>query len=262
MSIKFGLLTNPANDILEEIKIIKKLGFDYVEVGVEFPGGSSEFLIDYKKKIKELIKKFNYPAIAHTAWWIDFGSLHEKIRKDWIEEGKLSIDAANALSIDKINFHFHSAGLRKKPYQREVLKNMIKSLREIVNYASSKKIIVFLENTPNKKLDVSIKDYKYVIDSVPKLKVHLDIGHAFVENGMKGIKEYIFTFKNKLEHIHIHDNHGEGDQHLPLDQGNIDFEQVAKWLKQANYERTMTFEVFTSKEDAKNSMLWFKKLIY
>lgn len=261
MTIKFGLLTNPANDISEEIKLIHRLGFDYVEIGIEFPGGSPEFLIDYRKKIRELLDRFNYPAIAHTAWWIDFGSFYEIIRKGWVEEAKLSIDAAKALDINKINFHFYSHGLGHRNYQKLILKNIVKSLKEIVNYANSKGITVFLENTPNKKFVADIKEYKFVIDGVHKLKVHLDVGHAFVENGMKRIKDYILTFKDKLEHIHIHDNHGEGDEHLPLGKGKINFEQVAKWLKQINYDKTITFEVFTSKEDAKGSMTKFKKLV-
>ncbi len=261
MSIKFGLLTNPANDMLEEIKSIHKLGFDYVEVGIEFPGGSPEFIIDYKKKIMELISKFSYPALGHTAWWLDFGSLNEKIRKGWIDEAKLCIDAAEALRLDKINFHFYSMGLTYKDYQKDVLRNITKSLRELVGYATTKNITVFLENTPNKRHIIGIKEYKSVIDSVPKLKVHLDIGHAFVENGMKGIRDYIFAFKDILEHVHIHDNHGEVDDHLPLGDGNIRFDQIVEWLKQINYDKTMTFEVFTNKNDARTSMMKFKKLI-
>ncbi len=260
MPIKFGLLTNPANDILEEIKTIHKLGFDYVEAGIEFPGGSPEFLIDYRKKIRELLNKFNHPALAHTAWWIDFGAVYEIIRRGWVEEAKLCIDAADALHIKKINFHFYSIGFGNRAYQKTILKNIVRSLKEVVDYASSKEIVVFLENTPNKGY-ATIKDYKFVIDSVPKLKVHLDIGHSFIENGMKGIKDYIFTFKNKLEHIHIHDNHGERDEHLPLGKGKINLEQAVKWLKQINYEKTITFEVFTSKEDAKNSMMKFRKIL-
>lgn len=260
MSIKFGLLTNPANDILEEIKLIQKLGFDYPEIGIELPEGAPEIITGNRKKILELLSKFNSPAIAHTAWWIDFGSGYNIVRKGWVEEGKLAIDAAKSLNIDKINFHFYSIGLTEdfKPYHRQIIGNIVKSLREVASYATSKKITVMLENAPAKRYVVGIKEYKFVIDSVPKLKVHVDLGHAFIENGMNGLKNYLTTFKDRLEHVHIHDNHGEEDEHLPLGKGDINFEQVAKWLKQINYNKTMTFEVFTSKGDAKKSMLRFK----
>lgn len=262
MTIKFGLLTNPANNILEEIQTILKLGFDYIELGIELPQGSPEILKKNRKKILSLLGKFNSPSVAHTAWWIDFGSGYETIRKGWIEEAKRNIDIAKELYIKKINFHFYSIGLVKtyKNYHKEILNDIVKSLKEVVNYANSKNITVILENAPIKRSVVGINDYKFVIDNIPKLKVHLDIAHAFVENGMKGIKDYLFTFKNKIEHIHLHDNNGEEDEHLPLGEGKINFEQVAKWLKQIEYDKTITFEIFTSKRDAKESLIKFRNI--
>lgn len=263
MPIKFGLLTNPSHNILKEIKLIHKLGFDYVEVGVELPGGAPELIFKNRNKILDLIGKFNSQALAHTAWWIDFGSGYEIVRRGWVEEAKRSIDTGNSLHIKKINFHFYSVGLTKayKPYHKQILANIVTSLKEVVNYGNSKSMTVIFENAPIKNDIVGIRDYKLIIANVPKLKVHLDIGHAFIENGMKGVKHYIFTFKEKLEHIHISDNHGEWDEHLPLGKGKINFKQVAKWLEQINYDKTITFEVFTNKEDAKESMLTFKKLL-
>ncbi len=263
MSLKFGLLTNPANDILEEIRLIKRLGFDYPEIGIELPEGAPEIILGNKKRILELLTKFGHPAIAHTAWWIDFGSGYDIIRKGWVEEAKLSIDAAKALNINEINFHFYSIGLTKeyKPYHKHILNNIVKSLKEVVNYANSKRMTIIFENSPIEKSVAGIEKYKFVIDNVPRLKVHLDVGHAFIENGMKGVRDYIFTFKNMIEHVHVHDNHGEGDEHLPLGKGKIDFKQVVKWLKQINYNKTITFEVFTNKQDARESMTKFKRML-
>ena len=262
MSIKFGLITNPSLDILEEIRSIGKLGFDYVELGIEIPGGSPGVIIKNKDKILNLLEGFNSPALAHTAWWIDFGSGYDSIRKVWVEEGKRNVGVAKNLNIKKINFHFYSLGLTKtRPYHKVILNNIVKSLKEVVNYANSKNVMAIFENAPTKRSFIGIEEYKFVIDNVPRLKVHLDIAHAFVENGMQGIKDYIFTFKDRIEHIHIHDNHGEEDEHLPLGKGKINFEQVAKWLKQINYNKTITFEVFTSKEDARESMFTFNKLM-
>lgn len=263
MPIKFGLLTNPSHNILEEIKLIHKLGFDYVEVGIELPRSAPEIILKKKISILKLIKNFNSPALAHTAWWIDFGTGYEPVRRGWVEEAKISIDAAKALGIKTINFHFYSIGLTNeyKKYHKQIISNIIASLREVVNYAGSKKMTVMLENSPTKRSVIGIKEYKFVLDSVDKLKAHIDIGHAFVENGMKGIKEYLFTFKSKIKHIHISDNNGERDDHIPLGKGKIDFKKVANLLKLMNYDKTITFEVFTSKEDAEESMVKFKKIL-
>ncbi len=263
MPIKFGLLTNPSNNIIEEIKLILKLGFDYVEVGIELPEGAPEIISINKDKISKLIEKFNYPALAHTAWWIDFGSGYAPVRRGWVEEAKRDADVAKSIGIKTINFHFYSIGLNGdyKPYHKQILSNIINSLKEVVKYANSQNMTVMLENAPLKRHVIGINEYKFVIKNIPDLKVHLDIGHAFVENGMKSIKEYISTFADKLEHVHLHDNHGESDEHLPLGVGNINFEKVAKWLKEIKYDKAITFEVFTSKQDAKGSMLYFRDLL-
>ena len=57
----------------------------------------------------------------------------------------------------------------------------------------------------------------------------------------------------------MHDNHGKWDEHLPLGRGRIDFREVVRFLKEVNYDRTVTFEVFTSRADAVRSREFFKK---
>ncbi|MGH9951254.1 MAG: hypothetical protein ACRD5J_06480 [Nitrososphaeraceae archaeon] len=42
----FGLLTNPSNELLSEIRKIHLLGFEYVEIAIEGPEGSPQVLID------------------------------------------------------------------------------------------------------------------------------------------------------------------------------------------------------------------------
>ena len=77
---------------------------------------------------------------------------------------------------------------------------------------------------------------------------------------MGRIKAYLTRFNDRLVHLHLHDNHGELDEHLPLTEGCIDFTKVVKWLKEIEYNRTITFEVFTSYKDAVRSREYFKKL--
>jgi sugar phosphate isomerase/epimerase len=98
------------------------------------------------------------------------------------------------------------------------------------------------------------------MEKVPKLKFHFDIAHAYIENRMTGIRSYLDAFSDRLVHIHIHDNHGEEDEHIPLGWGKIDFRKVVRWLKELNYDKTITFEVFTSNQDAVRSREYFRKL--
>ncbi len=83
--------------------------------------------------------------------------------------------------------------------------------------------------------------------------VHLDIPHAFTSGGMASIIEYINTFRDKIIHIHWHDNHGNRDEHLPIGEGFIDDQIAVKALEEIDYDRTITLEVFTNSNDAKLS---------
>ena len=49
------------------------------------------------------------------------------------------------------------------------------------------------------------------------------------------------------------DNHGTEDEHLPIGEGLVDHEKAVRALKDINYDRTITLEVFTNSDDAKSS---------
>jgi sugar phosphate isomerase/epimerase len=107
-----------------------------------------------------------------------------------------------------------------------------------------------LENVPLSNGIHKLSEIKYIVDNVSNLFVHLDIPHAFTSGGMESVTEYIKTFKEKIIHIHWHDNHGNSDEHLPIGKGLIDHEQIVRILKDIQYNRTITLEVFTSSNDA------------
>jgi sugar phosphate isomerase/epimerase len=133
------------------------------------------------------------------------------------------------------------------------LDNLVKSLGEIVSQAKKYNVDVMLENVPLSNGVHSVHEFKYVIDNVDMLFVHLDIPHAFTSGGMASIIEYINAFRDKIIHIHWHDNHGNRDEHLPIGEGFIDHQIAVKALEEIDYDRTITLEVFTNSNDAKLS---------
>ena len=261
--LKYGSLTNPSVEITKEIRRIAKGGFDYVEVGIEGPEGMPAILLKKKKKIVDLIRKKGLFAIGHTAWWMELASPLEEIRQIWVDEAKRSVDAAEALDITLLNFHFnipYTLYLLKPATKKEILDNMVKTMKEIVKYGKPKGINIMLENTPLKKRVVDLKDYEYVLDRTPGLGAHLDVAHGFVTGGMKYITSYIKHFKKGILHVHVSDNDGVNDLHAPIGEGLIDWEAVVKALKDAGYDRTVTFEVFTNERDIITSRDDFRRL--
>jgi sugar phosphate isomerase/epimerase len=58
------------------------------------------------------------------------------------------------------------------------------------------------------------------------LGICLDVGHA---NTTGKLKEFVKLKKN-IVNLHVHDNMGEFDQHLPVGSGNIDFPWLLRSL--------------------------------
>jgi sugar phosphate isomerase/epimerase len=259
---RFGILTNPFMNIMGEIKEIHSLGFDYAEIGIEAPGGMPEILLENRGKILRILGKFKSPPIGHTSWMIDLGTHYDDIREAWIEEGKKSIMVARELGIGLINFHGHSnlAFFERHGLKKRTLDNYVKSLRKLVGYGRGLGVCVMLENMPDKSEISSFADYRYVTDRVRGLGVHLDVSHAYVSDGMKGVRGFISTFKKNILHVHFSDSMGF-DDHLPIGKGNIDYEKVVKLLKKIGYDRTITFEIFTDdRKDAVRSRELVKRM--
>ncbi|HLC39951.1 MAG TPA: sugar phosphate isomerase/epimerase family protein [archaeon] len=242
----FGNLTNPMNDIVEEIKTIKKLGCDFVEIAIEGPYNLPEILEVRKTKIKKALKIFNHPPVAHFAWWAELGSPMEDVRRGWIEETKRGMRIAKALGAKKFAVHSHSKGMyaRSEKTLKPILNNYVRSLRELVAFGNKIGIQIMLENAAERGEIVHFKNFKYIVDRVPKLAVHIDVGHAFINGGMKTVEDFIGYFQDKTIHFHIHDNHSKDDEHLSIGNGKINYEKVVKLIKKTNYSNTITFEVF------------------
>ncbi len=245
--VYFGNLTNPTVDILEEIETIHKLGMDFVEISIEDPEGMPEILMQNRDAIRKSLEKKGMFAIGHTSWYVELGTPHESVRRAWLSECKRFIDVATALRLEKITFHSHSRGMfmQMKASKRRILDNVVLSMRELVDYGSTKGVAVMMENATEKGEIYNINDFAYIVSRVPILGVHLDVGHAFMHGGMKNIEKYINKFSGRLEHLHFHDNHGKFDEHLPIGKGRINYKRVVQSLKKKNYDKTITFEVFS-----------------
>ena len=68
----------------------------------------------------------------------------------------------------------------------------------------------------------------------------LDTGHVNV-NG-ESLTDYVLQLGDKLKHIHIDDNDGKSDGHLPPGMGNINFAPLFIALKKINYQGAISVE--------------------
>jgi sugar phosphate isomerase/epimerase len=88
------------------------------------------------------------------------------------------------------------------------------------------------------------EDFVKHIDTVndPYFIACLDIGHAEMRGSGSGAYNMIKALGHRLGALHLHDNDQLGDNHQIPFSMNIDFVQVAKGLKEINYQGELTLE--------------------
>lgn len=88
----------------------------------------------------------------------------------------------------------------------------------------------------------TFKNLAIILEQVHDLLLHIDIGHAYV----RGIEpaEFFHAFAGRIVHIHLHDNNGLADLHLPIGAGKIDWEDTINQIRNA-YDGTITLEIFS-----------------
>ena len=99
-------------------------------------------------------------------------------------------------------------------------------------------------------MDMGSEDEKLedaeLLDPLPALGLHLDIGHANLEVEQNTAIAILATHGRRLRHVHLHDNKGGwADLHLPLGVGTMDVAKYVTALKRSGYDGTITLEVFT-----------------
>jgi sugar phosphate isomerase/epimerase len=85
-----------------------------------------------------------------------------------------------------------------------------------------------------------------LLDPLPELGLHLDIGHANLQVPNNTTREILAAHGHRLRHVHLHDNKGgHADLHLPLGTGTVDLQGSIGALQVCGYDGAITLEVFT-----------------
>ncbi len=109
-------------------------------------------------------------------------------------------------------------------------------------------VAVCLENMPFKNFPLSssesilklIKD----IDS-PYLKMCYDVGHSHILG--EDIYRVLKSISDELRIVHVHDNDGKDDLHLPPYEGSVDFSLLAEGLYDIGYDGVLSLETEPTK---------------
>jgi sugar phosphate isomerase/epimerase len=132
------------------------------------------------------------------------------------------------------------------------------SIQELCDVALDSGITIAVENMPNfPKIFGRYPDEMLdILEHVGRKNVGmtLDTGHA---NTMGILDEFVTKCNGNISHMHIHDNHGKRDEHLPIGQGTIDWKELMTGL--SDYKGLMVTEM-ASIEEGKQCIEYLKNL--
>ena len=99
---------------------------------------------------------------------------------------------------------------------------------DLLSRAAEFGIRIMLENT----FDTDPVPLRALLDQLnhPNLGFCLDIGHLNLFSTV-ALDQWLNSLGEYLGHLHLHDNHGTADDHLPIGHGNVNFTPLFTWLK-------------------------------
>jgi len=237
--VKIGHHTHPRRNIVNDIRWIGENGFDFVDLFLEPESDAAH--ID-TGKISDALGQFGLSAVGHTAWYLPVGSEMRELRENAVDILKRYVLICAELKCALMTVHANwPSGLFNA---EEGVNFQTESFQSLCPFAADNGVTIIYESVATPKDNK--ENIRKILDLNPLLDFHADIGHLNL-SGRNPI-EYLTTFKDRLRHVHLHDNDGLRDLHLPMGTGIIDWDALIKELK-SFYDGTITLEIFSNDKD-------------
>ena len=242
----YGAMNFPVKPVLEELESLALLGFDFLELAMDPPAAHYAAVRDQKTELLAALDRHKMQLVCHLPTFVSLADLTDSIRQASLAEVLKAIETAASLAAEKVVAHpaaISGMGVFAFELARQ---HAYESLAAIVSKATELGVRLCLENMfPRSRFGVEFDEYKDIFNRFPTLKLTLDTGHAQIGSPRgKRIMRFIEAFADRIGHIHVSDNFGKEDNHLPIGSGNIKFAKILTALKKTGYDGTVTFEVF------------------
>lgn len=251
--MKFAFSTNAYRkySLEESIKLIKKAGYDAVEIMCDtphaFPPISAEKIDSIKKSLTENemtisnLNGFMMTAVEdfHHPSWIEES---ERYRKKRVEHTKNCLYLAEALGAKTVSTE--PGGPKTTQSIEKELDIFQEGLMQVLPIAEELKVHLLIEPEPELLIERSDQFLSFIERFDSKyLGLNFDMGHFFCVN--EDPSQLIFDLKDHIQHIHLEDiSSTRKHHHLIPGSGSIDFKKIFESLKDIEYNKFITVELY------------------
>lgn len=148
------------------------------------------------------------------------GSLDERVRLLTVERYHLAFRIASYLKPKAMVLH---GGYSERKFKGDIQGWLDKSLKtwpQFIREAERLSMVIAVENIFDKD-PLALRSLMEKIPS-PRLGICIDSGHLNVFSAVP-MEEWFKSLGPYVAEVHMHDNKGAGDEHLPIGEGAIDF---------------------------------------
>jgi sugar phosphate isomerase/epimerase len=168
---------------------------------------------------------------------ISLSDVEHTRRIDAVEEVKHVLDIAESIPFRFLVQHLGASREALDSRRQDAAMN---SLEHLCVFAKQRGVTIALENTPG-ELASPAHLREFIVDThLRDLRLCFDTGHAHMEEGVEAgfdaMRDFVVT-------SHVHDNHGERDEHLFPFAGTIDWEAALRAMRSASEDLPLVLEV-------------------
>lgn len=241
-------------DLIESLPTIRQAGFRFLELwaGASEWGQYTHYNWHEKKYSQELKQKLK--ELSLQVWSVhapfsetsDLSNLEEVQRKAAVEECVKLIDTIKFLEAEILVIHpaVKTFDLKDRSMKEARLAQAKKSVGEILETARTRNCRVALENLLPHILGGETEVLFQLLRDHPgdSLGICFDSSHANLWKEPK-VDSYLKTVSPYLIATHFSDNYGEYDDHHPPGDGEINWQNILRILKESGYAGVFMLEV-------------------
>lgn len=194
---------------------------------------------------KELIQNLrSYPveySLHSPCWDVNLASENSYLRKAAFEIGKDAITFAAEVNSSYIVIH--PGFLNASVFNRENAQHRVKEmLAQLGQFAKRSGVKIAIENVGYQGNALfSLNEFVHLLDGFgDEIGYILDTGHAYLDG--IDIVSAMSLMADKLLGMHLHDNDGLTDRHLPVGSGLIEWQPVWDYIKTMEDECNLVLE--------------------
>jgi sugar phosphate isomerase/epimerase len=155
----------------------------------------------------------------------------ERVRRiEAMDELKRVIDVADDLPYSRLILHMGGPRETADPRKRDAA---FSSLEHLILHARHSGVTIGVENTLSEMGDPHYLRAFVDETRLTGIRFNFDIGHAHLAElpEAERIEKSFAPLRDLVSSVHLHDNHGEKDEHLPPYDGSIDWPTAIKTLQ-------------------------------